>query len=73
MLRGRREWALRPQKGERKMTATEHIRAALVAVRRERARLEARIKQQTPAIKDIAEHGETAEARELATRWLALA
>ena len=54
------------------MTAGQHIRAALKSVRAERARLDARIRKQIPAIAWIAEHGETTEARSLARRWLAM-
>ena len=46
--------------------------AALKAIRAEKRRIDARIRRQVPAMAEIAEHGETAEARRLARRWLAM-
>lgn len=55
------------------MTTREHMQAALKGIRAESARLDARIKTQIPAMREIAEHGKTDEERDLARRWLALA
>lgn len=52
------------------MSANKHIAAALESIRAERRQIDARIREQAPEIEGIAANGRSAEARDLARRWL---